>query len=43
MLTGEPGMSAHEFCIGWPVYQMFKGRARKRAEDKAKLERRRHR
>jgi hypothetical protein len=34
MLTGEPGMSAHEFCVGWPTYHLFKNRARKRAEDK---------
>ena len=41
MLTGEPGMSAHEFTVGWPTYMRFKGRAQQRAEEKAKQQRRR--
>lgn len=39
MLTGKPGMSAHEFCVGWPTYFRFKQRARSRAEEKAKMQR----
>lgn len=39
MTTGRPGMSAHELCIGWPVYMRYKERARERAREKEKQKR----
>lgn len=26
LTTGEPGMSAHELCVSWPLYFAYKNR-----------------
>jgi hypothetical protein len=41
MCTGEPGMSAHELTVGWPLYHAYKARTRERAEEEAKQRSRR--
>lgn len=32
LTTGEPGMSAHELCVLWPLYHDFKRREAARQE-----------
>ena len=39
MTSGEPGMSAHELCVGWPLYWSYVNRREKREREQAEARR----
>lgn len=41
MTTGEPGMSAHELCCIWPLYNAYKQRELERQAEEQEQRRRR--